>query len=486
MSYRKRFAKNSNTLNYFLGSDLHPDFGLYDETKVYNSGDIVFYNGQQYEVKSGQTHSARSKGDLTDSPMNNTVIWKEYKNDLMVCYFYCSSSNVITINNTDTVVPLDSTGFNNGNYVLSGNVITINSDNLYQIAFGVSYQIESGGGSDRSDCQSWLELSTNGGTSYSKINGTNVYTYHRLALEGYDSASCTIVLNLNSGDKLRIVGKKINGNSTVRNIGDAVFLTIMQANGVKGSKGDKGDPGNFSWKGAWSSTVTYNFEDVVEYQGSSWVATTTNTNSVPSNSNSNWDILAKKGTDGSGSSIIVLEGGTNVPNTPHSEMNFSDADFDLMDQGSGRVLVSLSNKSKASYGCTGDQSLTASWQAINFDTVLLSDSDINIVNNSRVTVSRDMILKVSYNLRIRLDSGDFGRNTVISQIRKNGNSFLDFTMGASYSRGYNFNKNAVAVCSPTIISLNAGDYIELVYIRDDDYNSPHVGQSQTWIFLEEI
>lgn len=68
--------------------------------------------------------------------------------------------------------------------------------------------------------------------------------------------------------------------------------------GPAGAKGDTGDAGSgINWKGAWSSAVEYVANDAVEYGGSSYVATGTNTNSVPT-SLTNWNLWVLKGAQG--------------------------------------------------------------------------------------------------------------------------------------------------------------------------------------------
>lgn len=62
--------------------------------------------------------------------------------------------------------------------------------------------------------------------------------------------------------------------------------------GIQGEKGDKG----LNWQGQWSAG-TYQADDAVEHNGSSWVATT-ETTEEPSGSATDWDLLAAKGEQG--------------------------------------------------------------------------------------------------------------------------------------------------------------------------------------------
>lgn len=54
-------------------------------------------------------------------------------------------------------------------------------------------------------------------------------------------------------------------------------------------KGDAGAPGlNLAVMGEWNSSTTYTSNKMVTYNGSWWASIVSNTNSVPSDSNSNW------------------------------------------------------------------------------------------------------------------------------------------------------------------------------------------------------
>ena len=63
------------------------------------------------------------------------------------------------------------------------------------------------------------------------------------------------------------------------------------ATGATGAAGPQGPPG-INNQGAWSSTTAYNQSDAVFDAGSYWLATAPSTNSEPSPTNTNWQILA--------------------------------------------------------------------------------------------------------------------------------------------------------------------------------------------------
>lgn len=76
--------------------------------------------------------------------------------------------------------------------------------------------------------------------------------------------------------------------------------------GPQGPQGATGDPGpqgptgpvGMTFKSAWLNTTTYNVDDVVTYQGSSYLALLTNTNIPPDTDVTKWSLLAQKGDPG--------------------------------------------------------------------------------------------------------------------------------------------------------------------------------------------
>jgi hypothetical protein len=81
---------------------------------------------------------------------------------------------------------------------------------------------------------------------------------------------------------------------------------------VLAQAGTPGLPG-MNWRGPWSSTTSYSVNDVVSYSGSSWVAKYASTNAVPSTSSAQWTMLAQAGTNGTnGVSGLEYNGATTV------------------------------------------------------------------------------------------------------------------------------------------------------------------------------
>ena len=70
---------------------------------------------------------------------------------------------------------------------------------------------------------------------------------------------------------------------------------LMAAKGVPGEPGAQGNDGipGLNWKGEWNDITTYGRNDVVFFNGSSYVAVAENTNDAPPSDN--WNMLAQKG-----------------------------------------------------------------------------------------------------------------------------------------------------------------------------------------------
>jgi hypothetical protein len=82
----------------------------------------------------------------------------------------------------------------------------------------------------------------------------------------------------------------------------------MVAKGVPGEPGAQGNDGTpgLNWKGEWNDITTYDRNDVVFFNGSSYVAVAENTNDAPPSDN--WNMLAQKGSGGGGGGSINWRG----------------------------------------------------------------------------------------------------------------------------------------------------------------------------------
>src|SRR2546429_1666311 len=72
---------------------------------------------------------------------------------------------------------------------------------------------------------------------------------------------------------------------------NAAVVNFLVPQGPAGTQGPQG-PAGISNRGNWNSTSGYNPSDSVFASGSYWLATNPNTNSAPTSTNANWQLLA--------------------------------------------------------------------------------------------------------------------------------------------------------------------------------------------------
>lgn len=118
---------------------------------------------------------------------------------------------------------------------------------------------------------------------------------------GADGAAATVDVGTTTTGVAGSDASVVNSGTTSAAVFD--FTIPRGATGATGSPGADGADGtSFTWKGAWSAG-TYVANDVVEHNGSSWMATTTTTEE-PSALATDWDLVAAKGSDGAGSGDV--------------------------------------------------------------------------------------------------------------------------------------------------------------------------------------
>jgi len=91
------------------------------------------------------------------------------------------------------------------------------------------------------------------------------------------------------------------------------------ATGPTGPTGATGPQGpGFIWQGTWSSLLTYNVDDTVYYNGSSYICIASSTNNIPSSSPTFWSLVAQQGATGPtgpAGGTVTIYSGTTVPSS---------------------------------------------------------------------------------------------------------------------------------------------------------------------------
>jgi len=326
--------------NVLTGASFDSSLMFYDETANYSTNDTVIWQGSRYKATANITGS--TEGDLTNAP-DLSGNWEKLKSVVYSCY----PSSQQTFNNVPVTLGFDTDRITDSNLTLSSNEITFNSDGVYLCHLEVTLDDTT---STRTTSKGYLEISTDSGSNWNTVTNSEAWCYNRTSgTGGRSTGSVTIPININSGDMLRarvVCASSVN----IQTITQGCNLTIFTTDGSSGNKGDTGPTGpsgDINWLGSYSSGTTYNIHDAVESNGSSYVCKTNGTlNDQPPSAN--WDLLAQKGNNGSGTSLNISDEGSSIPNTPHDTLNFIGTPVTVTDAGSGVADITI-NETKHKY-----------------------------------------------------------------------------------------------------------------------------------------
>jgi hypothetical protein len=128
-----------------------------------------------------------------------------------------------------------------------------------------------------------------GGSNFAKV-----MTQWMIELDDGDEVSM-FVANITGTDNLDILRAKIVAITPGRQ-GEEGPPGAPGANGTNGTNGTNGQ--GFTWLGAWDNSTAYVAYDVVEEDGSTYVAIAGSTNVVPGTDPTKWELVASKGDTG--------------------------------------------------------------------------------------------------------------------------------------------------------------------------------------------
>ncbi len=167
-------------------------------------------------------------------------------------------------------------------------------------------------------------------------NGSQIgaFTRGNAHASKFENASDTKLVELATNDYVEIYTTDVTDNTNV--IIQDLNVSVINVGG-KGGKGDKG----ITWQGSWTTATSYIVDDTVTENGSSYICTTAHTSTandepgVGGSWTTYWDLLAQKGDNGSGSTVIIKDEGTTVTGGPHDTINFIGEGVSVTDGGSG-------------------------------------------------------------------------------------------------------------------------------------------------------
>ena len=114
--------------------------------------------------------------------------------------------------------------------------VTVNRDDTYIIAATVATEITTG--TSRSDSEMRVQIDTGGG--YVTVPGTQLVIYNRTASQGKGAVTKAFVIDLSSGDKVKVQARRLSGGSTVA-LQAGSELVISTTRGPQGPDGPAGD-----------------------------------------------------------------------------------------------------------------------------------------------------------------------------------------------------------------------------------------------------
>jgi len=128
------------------------------------------------------------------------------------------------ITGTPAVVPLNSAVFTEANYTNTAGTITVNSDGIYEIHWGICYNITNTSGGTRGMVSGYIENDVGG---WSITPGSYGGVYHREAAGGSGCSGSTII-SLSNGDNIRLVHDRINGSTNIDTRANEVTMQIKK------------------------------------------------------------------------------------------------------------------------------------------------------------------------------------------------------------------------------------------------------------------
>ena len=224
-------------------------------TQIVTKGDIFVYSGTDWQAIpigiDDQILTASSTATLGLS-------WENGNEKIGFEVYDALGGQTTAVTDAPVVLNLDTVRTSNSNISLASNEVTVNRTGIYHVNFRVSTQVSTGTSRSTSAC--YLETDT--GSGFTKIAGSDGFMYNRQATSnlGVNTGSVSLVLDIDSGDKFRIIFYRDNGTDTIQTIGGGSGITFVGISG-SGLDGQDGPQGPAGPPGPSGSGVTINVYD---------------------------------------------------------------------------------------------------------------------------------------------------------------------------------------------------------------------------------
>lgn len=202
------------------------------------------------------------------------------------------------------------------------------------------------------------------------------------------------------------------------------------------------------------------------------------------------------GAPGSGSTLIVKDEGVNLPNTPHSSLNFKGARITATDTGSGVVDIDVAGGLIAPLPTvqarrTNAYTTQTSWSDVDFNTtdvqVDAGKLEHSVSNPDRIVIHEDGTYYVSYQFSIEKPSGTDENALISGRVRVNDvaailgstgetNAMVDASLAGSDGNDPQLQQACICQCSD-------GDFLTVQLLKTQETGTTTVSTKANGTFI---
>ena len=357
-----------------------------------------------------------------DSVQTSGLSWVDLPEAAFANYYH--SVSYVGITTTASTLPFNTARITNAAFTLDGSSeLTINTDGTYRVDFGCSSDETS---TSDATVDMWIELDTGGG--FGEVGGSRSRWFHDSGDEEGGNSGFA-VLELDTGDVIRIRGQVVDGSSQMDTLADSLRLSIQTvgANGAAGATGPQGPTG-------------------------------------------------------SGSSVIVEDEGSVVAGGPHTNLDFVGDAVTVTDAGGGVANIAIDGFTPniSQYRATANLSIATSATTVPLNANDFEDSNYTRVGDN-ITINTGGVYKISYNIFFTT-TGNF-RRTIDGWVERN-TSVITPSSSSDYARN-NIDNTGSAGCT-FMVQLSGSDVIRLRCQSTGTSGTCQGEGNRMWICLEFV
>jgi len=145
----------------------------------------------------------------------------------LTSYPYLAYDNTgnTTITGATTVITLQTEAISDANYGLSGYVVTITAAGIYQVSYGVTYDITDLSGGATGTADAWIQIYT--APSWGPYTPSLCRDHHN-ERSGGGGVSGTTLISISASDQLRLVAKMSQGTTTIDTKANCSWMSLLR------------------------------------------------------------------------------------------------------------------------------------------------------------------------------------------------------------------------------------------------------------------